>query len=305
MKKLFCLLLFASNLTLAQNNVAFLHVDSNSPAPYAASEGAFSESGFDLAGGMVIVKASLNGKEGDFILDTGSPGIVVNSQSDNLVSKRIASGVNGELTIGEVDIDHFQWGMIHRDNMKGFVLNVSHLESACGRDIMGLIGFDVLKNYELVFDYRNKSVKLFEAGKVEMDSNLRPVKSIPFALYGHVPVITAKVGGRRVLLGIDSGAAVNLLDEKYFSRLKDGSLSDVEEEYLTGLENYRMNVIAANVRTTVIKKDTLDEMRFVFTDLAMLQNNFGASIDGLLGYPFFKNQVISINYRKRRIYIWE
>lgn len=305
MKKLFCLLLMASNLLLAQNNVAFLHIESRFPTPELKTGTAFSEFNFELAGGMVIVKAVLNNREGNFILDTGAPGIIVNSRCDELETRQTAAGVNGTLSVGEVNIEDFQWGIIHEENIKGYMLDVSHLELACGRNILGLIGFDVLKNYELFFDYRSKKVQMFKAGDADFTHSLRPVKSIPFTLFGHVPVITAKIGGKRVRLGLDSGAEINLLDEKFFSGFDNSLLSDVEEGFLTGLDQNSRNVIAADIRSTVIKNDTLAEMRYVFTDLSLLRQQFGAPVDGLLGFPFFKNQVISINYKKKRIYIWQ
>jgi hypothetical protein len=304
MKKLICLLLMTSHLLLAQNNVAFLHIKPGFPAPNPSPVAAFSECNFEMAGGMVIVKAMLNEQEGDFILDTGSPGIIVNGHNNNL-GKTLGAGVNGALKVAEVEIDHFQWGIIHQENVRGYVLDVSHLETACGRKILGLIGFDVLKNYELFFDYPNKTVKLLRVDKTDFMNGLRPVQSIPFALYGHVPVIVAKIGGKMVRLGIDSGAEVNLLDKKFFKSLAGSFLSDVEEEFITGLDRTRQSVIAADVRYTSIKKDTLDEMRYIFTDLSFLREQFGGPIDGLLGFPFFKNQLISINYQKRRIYIWK
>lgn len=305
MKAFICLLLITSHLLSAQNNVALLHVKSDAPVLTSVSGSAFSEYKFELAGGMVIVKATINDQEGDFILDTGSPGIIVNSSNDELAFSQVGAGVNGTLKVGEVEIDHFQWGIIQKDKVRGYALDVSHLESACGREILGLIGFEVIKNYELFFDYRNKTVKVFKAGATDFANNLRPVTSIPFSLCGHVPVITAKIGGKRVHLGIDSGAEVNLLDWKFFQRLSSNLLSDVEEEELTGLEQQKQNVIAADVRTTIVQKDTLNEMRYVFTDLSALRQYFDAPIDGLLGFPFFKNQVISINYQKRRIYVWK
>ncbi len=305
MKKLFCLLLLSSNLLLAQSNIAFLHVEN----PVFDSSGAyldeFSSSSFELASGLVIVKAAINGQVGDFILDTGSPGIVLNSHKDEIQNSCAAAGVGGQMTIGTVEVKSFEWGIIRKEKTQGFVLDVSHLEVACGREIMGLIGFDVLKNYELFFDYKNKTVKVFNAGEVESLTNLKVVKSIPFTLMGHVPVISAKVGGKRAYLGLDSGAEVNLLDSRFFDKIDLKSLTDIEQEFLTGLDNQKHPVMAADIETTQVRRHCLPEMRYVFTDLNTLSAQFGSPLDGLLGFPFFKNQVISINYKNRKIYLWD
>jgi hypothetical protein len=43
----------------------------------------------------------------------------------------------------------------------------------------------------------------------------------------------------------------------------------------------------------------------VFTDLSRLRADFDAPLDGLLGVPFFKDKVVSIDYGRKRICIWE
>lgn len=305
MKKLFCLLLLTSNLLLAQSNISLLHVGKFSHEPSGAALSGFSTTNFELAGGMVIVKATLDGQVGDFILDTGSPGIILNSQTDDFQSIQTASGVGGEMEIGTVELKNFEWGIIRKDKMQGFVLDVSHLEAACGRDIMGLIGFEVLKNYELLFDYGNKTVSVYNAGEAGAGRGLRLVQSFSFRLYGHVPVISAKVDGKRVNLGLDSGAGVNLLDKRFFDKIDTAILSDIEQEYLTGLDNERQLVLAADVSATYVKGHCLPEMRYVFTELEQLRQQFGIPLDGLLGFPFFKNQVVSIDYKKKKVSIWQ
>jgi hypothetical protein len=170
---------------------------------------------------------------------------------------------------------------------------------------MGLIGFDVLKNYELFFDYQNRIVKVFSAGEVKSIEGLRLVKSIPFTLSGHVPVISVKINGKRVNLGLDSGAEVNLLDRRLLSKIDKSILGNVEQEFLTGLDRQKRTVIAADMGTTQARGFTFPVMRYVFTDLRILQEQFGIPIDGLLGFPFFKNQIISIDYKKNKIQIWK
>lgn len=305
MKYIFCLLLLTSSLLQAQNNIAFLYVNNPSTGSGTTSFSEFSETKFDLAGGMVIVEATINGQSGNFILDTGSPGIVLNAQRSNLSTTCHAAGIGGELTVGMVELQNFEWGIIKKEKLLGYVLDVSRLEASCGRKIMGLIGFDVLKNYELFFDYRNRTVKVFNSGQVRSATNLKSVKSIPFVLIGHIPVVSAKIDGKRVQLGLDSGAEVNLLDNRFFEKVSSTALANVQKEFLSGLDNEKQEVSSATVNSTCIKGYNLPEMRYLFADLSPVNRQFESSLDGLLGYSFFKNQIISIDYKKRKINIWK
>lgn len=305
MRKMLFLLLFTSNILLAQRNVALLHVAAN---PLSMADAADIESSvipFELAGGLIIVQAKVDGKEGNFILDTGAPGIVLNAVNSDGINLRKGASVSGSMNIGEVSVKNFQLGIIQQEKTQGHVLNVHHLEVACGRDIMGLIGFDVLKNFELMFDFPNKKIYTFKSGMVGEVNGVKPKFSIPFVMHGHVPVILAKVGKKRVLLGLDSGAEVNLLDKKFLNKIDEQLLANLHAESLTGLDNATQDVIAADVLDTKLKGSALPTMRYVFTDLSHLRRNFNAPLDGLLGVPFFKNKVIAIDYKHRRLLVWE
>ena len=44
---------------------------------------------------------------------------------------------------------------------------------------------------------------------------------------------------------------------------------------------------------------------FAFADLSFLQGENGVQLDGLLGYPFLKEALFSINFRKKQLCKWE
>lgn len=290
---------------MAQRNVALLNVVPSSRLEAEDVLVEYSEIPFELAGGMLVVKASVNGEEGNFILDTGAPGIVLNAENDEIQTGSNASSVGGDMQVGDVVVRDFQLGFIHMDKTQGHVLNVHHLETACGMDLMGLIGFEVLRNYELLFDFPNHKIKAFKSGSATYASSHAPKTTFSFILCGHVPVFAAKVGDKRAFLGLDSGAEVNLLNAKYFDKISPTNLTNVQSELLTGLDNLTKNVMAADVKMTRVKGEQLPGMRYVFADLSNLRNQLDTPIDGLLGVPFFENRVISIDYGQKKIRIWQ
>jgi hypothetical protein len=305
MKLFLFLLLFPSHILMAQRNVALLNVGASSRNEAISATVDFAEIPFELAGGMVIVKASVNGEMGNFILDTGAPGIVLNAHSAEIKAVSKASSVGGDMEIGEVVVRNFQLGIIHMEKTEGHVLNVHHLETACGMDLMGLIGFEVLRNYELLFDFPNHKIQAFKSGTAKNAFGAAPLTSFSFTLCGHVPVFLAKVGDKRAFLGLDSGAEVNLLNAKYLDKISPANLSNIQSELLTGLDNMSKTVIAADVKMTHVKGEQLPEMRYVFADLDRLRSELDTPIDGLLGVPFFKDRVISIDYGQKKIRIWQ
>ncbi len=253
---------------------------------------------------MFVVRASVNGTVGNFILDTGAPGIVLNSKDESKKKTHQGASINGTLAIGEVEVNDFQLGNIHKQKAQGHVLNVQHLETACGMDIMGLIGYDVLRNYELLFDFPNKKIQAYKSGSALTRQSQKPRLAIPFTLCGHVPVIVAKIGGKRAFFGLDSGAEVNLMDKRFYEKIDPKQLTGASQEMLTGIDNTTQFAMAANVAETQVRGEALPGMRYVFTDLGRLRKDFDAPLDGLLGVPFFEGKVVSIDYGKKKIYIW-
>ena len=114
MKGLFLVLVLSSNFLFSQNNIAVFHADKNAVSVAATAGQAVSVAPFELVNGMVVVKATINGLLGNFVLDTGSPGIVINSTEHDRESgyeatgcwrwagnwgKRLSMNLNGALSI--------------------------------------------------------------------------------------------------------------------------------------------------------------------------------------------------------------
>jgi hypothetical protein len=109
--------------------------------------------------GIPTVRLNIDGKEGTFFLDTGAsisylrPGFV-----NRLVQTRLReySPVCGEFTVDMVDVnlEILPVGYRH-DTMVGiFPQDVAH---KLLRGIDGILGFDILKQYEFVIDLSNKT----------------------------------------------------------------------------------------------------------------------------------------------------
>lgn len=304
MKRWMVICLFFSNFSFAQNEVAFLSAYSS--ADKTSSETALPESfaPFVLINGMMVVEAKINGQLGNFILDTGAPGIILNSKNIGCENTLEASSVGGDLKVEEVKVAQFEWGNIRLNNLEGFAIDISHLEEAAQTKLNGLIGFEVFKDVELFFDFENHIVKIFPARKSELHQNAKPSEKINFELQGHIPVISVKVGAQTFRMGLDSGAEVNLIDNQGIRKLTKEDLSNVRREELRGLDGNITREIASEISSTEIKSVSIPNMKFLSTDFSILQKDYGLNMDGLLGYPFFKSTKVSINYKKRKLYFW-
>ncbi len=304
MKGLIWALLFSTQLLYSQNNVAIFHANHKAVSVTATGGKAVSIAPFDLINGMILVKASVNGTIGNFILDTGSPGIVINSSAPEVSAEYTAAGVGGALAVGEITINHFKWGIIEKEELRGFTIDISHLEKNTGRKLAGLIGYEILQHYEVFFDYPNEIVKIYDAEHGSEFRGAAPATVVPFQINGHLPVIEVQVGNKTAFLGLDSGAEVNLLHESFYKQLDKSYLGKKSKEKVVGLDQGELDVVAAELNTSAIKGHQLPAMRFLFLDLNGLSGRFESKLDGLLGFSFFQQHAVSINYKEQKVYIW-
>lgn len=259
---------------------------------------------FELVRGMIVTKADIDDRQGEFILDTGAPLMVVN----DIPSKPswVAASFKDEIAVGETTIKAFNWAGTEEKSLDALVLDISHLESAFGRPLEGMIGFNAIKDYELFFDYQRKILLRCDPRKNVLHDNSEPSHSIRFQLYDHLPVITLKVGDRVLRLGLDTGACDNLLDESVVKELDPALFSFMADEAVQGLDQKVNRVQAIRVDNVQLADlPVISDLKFLTTEMPQLRDASGNELDGLLGYSFLSRMKFSINYPKRRIHVWE
>ena len=305
MKNLILLLIIIAVNLNAQSSVAYLNAPNFEKTTATLTKKVETSKSFELIGGMIFIEANVNGKMGTFILDTGAPGVILNEKPMKKSEDLVAGGLNGTVEIGEVDIENFAWGIINLSNIKGYSLDISHLEESFEKEIAGLIGFNVLSDFELLFDYENKQVQILSAHKNELHKNNKPLQKVAFQKQGHLPVIQAKIGNKKYYFGIDTGAEVNLLDAAILSTLEDGILQINESTTIQGLDNSSQLVQTGTIKNTKIQAANFPEMDYLFVDFSEVNKNREIKIDGLLGFTFLTESKVSINYKKQKIYFWD
>ena len=151
----------------------------------------------------------------------------------------------------------------------------------------------------------SKNCILYAPEGNELHKVAKPLAAIPFVLEDHLPVITVQVNGRTLKLGLDTGAAVNLLDKTMLDELPATLLTNVQTEELVALDRSIIKVKTGNITETQVDGQKFGDMKYLFTDLSGIKANSALQIDGLLGWPFFQKMKCSINYKKATLYIWE
>ncbi len=257
--------------------------------------------------GMIIIRGILDGVEGNFILDTGAPRLIINSEP-SYQGESISlgsSGVNGALT--GLDIKHlnsFQFGEIVRKDFDALTADLSALQKELSINVLGLIGQSQIRDFELYIDYSSKMIKLYrldESGNITGGTKPDPPRfKTNFDLALHIPIIKCKIGKQEVNFGLDTGAQVNLINESDSLKFQSYYI-ETSIDTLLGADNNSREVGVGELTGLSIEEMTFQPMRTLVSDISHINEASDRHMDGILGYELFKFQPISINYIKQSI----
>jgi predicted aspartyl protease len=273
---------------------------------------------FKLYLGLILVNAEINGQQGNFLLDSGAPLLILNRSRvvdpGAVTAAHIeAQGVNGKIeNVGSLDIERFNWGGLELRRFSTLAMDFSHLEHF-GKKIHGIIGYDVFKDYEMTFDYKKQTITL-----IRTDENGTPVitETTNRKLLGtvaiiemkqHIAVIHITIGGQEYTMGIDTGASENLLSEKHLETVRPLT-SHFRKSKLEGADKIKKTVKFARIRNASAGGVIFKNTRTAFTDEAIhdLNEGYGGlELDGLVGYQFLSQYVTTINYKKKEVLFYQ
>lgn len=268
---------------------------------------------FKLVDHLIVIEAELFNKKGDFIIDTGSETLILNKVHFPVkyafrYTPKTTSGVVRTLDMAiERELKAFAIQNLNLKDKVSDVIDLSHIEHSKKIHLLGIIGFNILKDYEVFVDMHLNQITLSKVDRHgnKLDKKVyleKIVDSVDFSLVNHTIVLTATVNNKVLKFGLDTAAEYNQLNKsvgrkvlKYFDpkgRLK-----------LVGAGNKKIEVLAGKLHLVKLS-DTVyfGPMNTVLTNLSKMNEAFGIHLDGVLGYEFFRQKRTIINYQKEKLY---
>ncbi len=259
---------------------------------------------FDLLGGLILLNGSEDNDKKEYILDTGAPTLILNKAIKSKF-RNIGKGISGSISVEEMEVNNFCFANENRNNIQALSMDLSHIEKVKKHKIGGLIGFDLIATKELFVDYPNQKIGfLTKVEKLELDE-YQLVHSLPFKMIDHFPVVLAKINGVKVNLALDTGAEVNVMDKKILKKLKKTGIEIIEKKKLQGTDKKTASGVKLSVDELSIGTLVENFNEFTAIKMSKLTHEGVENIDGLLGYNFLKDKIISINFKTQRLYIYK
>lgn len=262
---------------------------------------------------LMVIEATIHDKTGNFIIDTGSETLLLNKVHFPM---KYVHNRKKNSSFGVLDrIDNPLEKKLKAFNLKHFslknkssdVIDLSHIENSKKIRILGVIGFNILKDYEVFIDLHLNQITLSKTDnfgnklhdKVYAEAI---VDSLDFKLKNHTIILNGFVQETKVKFGLDSGAELNQINKgigrkalKYFIPSKKLKLQ--------GAGSKKIEVMAGNLHRVKLSNSVfLGPMKTILTNLNKMNEAFGTHLDGVLGFEFFKYKRTIINYKKEKLY---
>ncbi|WP_115463045.1 pepsin/retropepsin-like aspartic protease family protein [Winogradskyella aurantiaca] len=268
---------------------------------------------FKVIDQLIVVEADLLGRSGNFIIDTGSLNLILNQR--HFMDRKTyeldgmdRSGVHASMdNVKQQVLNAFQMNAITVKSLNADVIDLSHFEDTKKMKLLGIIGYSVLKDFEVFIDLYLNQITLTKVDRHgERLTNKvyaeKIIDSVDFKLKRHSILLNGFIGKRPAKFVLDTGAEYNQLNEKidpsikaFFYPTKTMKLSDAsgKSKQVTTGKLYRVQLNESIY---------FGPMKTVLTNLRQMKQAFGTTADGVLGFEFFKQQRTIINYKKQQLY---
>ena len=265
---------------------------------------------FRLAKELIIVEAVVNNKKGLFIVDTGASSLVLcssyfSSRNEPTHFSHDFGGSQTELAPLRV---RFQWPNTKSKKKLGMLTDLRKMKSILGFSIMGYIGHNILKDYEIIFDYSKRTLTLFELTRKGERISRVPIHNdasdtIAMKKNGFLPFVTVQLGGQKLRFGIDSGATMNLICPKKVKKIP-GYFQHGVAQRTAAFNGKEAMVPSGKIGGIKINNIYWNPMKCVQKKMGFINFVLRKRLDGLLGYEFLKQHKTAINFKKNQLYIW-
>ena len=258
---------------------------------------------FHLVNGYMLVESQVNHVKGKFIFDTGTPlNFMINN---NLVpldkDSFVVTGGAGSgqlLDIYKSDIDRIK--ITHSDLEFNNLENITHtnfsfMQDSIACDILGTIGYGIMKDYVVTIDYNRQIIKM-DSTQREI-SDLKMITAFHYTNEGNFPEVTfTTANSRKIQVYFDTGSqGVMKFSKSFFSLLSEENLLEV---YSNG---FYYGYPISGFRAYLIRNLSYDNAAFDLKNLSHKQSDENKIS---LGYSFLKDYISVWDFKNKTISLY-
>jgi hypothetical protein len=269
---------------------------------------------FNRVGNLIIIQATADTSTGNFILDTGAPGLVLNLtyfRQYPLTDAEDRGSVSGAVTGAvQTTVHKFSFGTSSFKMLNADMISLGHIEDKRGIKILGLIGVSFFKGCEMIIDYEQSLIHLHQINKKESSTYKSKLLDsanyniLDFDVIDNKIIAYVKLGERKMKFFIDTGAESNILDSRLPNKVFE-SMTITGRTKVVGTSNKIVEALYGNLKNIKVGNSELLPLPFVITNLESACISEVCCIDGILGFNFLAGHKVGFNFVKRQMYLWK
>ena len=264
---------------------------------------------------LIVVEAAIDTVIGNFVIDTGSPFLVLNStyfRNSYEHDTRVATNATGTTsTLLQTTVSSLRIKELYFEKIQADISDLGHIENKRGIKILVLLGVKLFLEYEMIIDqhkgmlYLRKPVPSATRNPSALDTVLRsaPILKVPFELNHNIILVNATVGEKVLTFCVDTGAETNALSNTLPTKVLQ-NFQVARRTVMLGSGGSRTEVLLGTLDELTVGEKKFLNMPAAITRLEMLGEAYGRTLHGILGNPFLVKGIISINFVTKEIALY-
>ena len=259
---------------------------------------------FEIKKGLIILKAKINNKNYNFILDTGA---------SNVISKELATELNvkiiGSESIGDIygveqktnytRIDNIQIGNLDFSETITAISDFNSIPDFASLQIDGFIGSNLMQHAIWDLDFKKKQITITDnEEKLNLPNEI--IENKLFIGYAGIPSIATKINGKKVWnFTVDTGfnGGIIIPFSEFEKQKENGVISDYKKNKTKG-------VIGLYGKQSEIRESYIGTINEIEFGNSILKNEKVYSeeyLEHLFGLGFFRDYRVIINWNTKKI----
>lgn len=274
---------------------------------------------FEVTDPLPVVKARINrSEEAYFLIDTGAPGVMLDSAFAASVGARrfgslegtFAGGKRAPVALGTVD--SMAIGNAHIQRIPVHIQDLGPISGAIfpGRRLAGILGTGFLHHFLATLDYPKGQLVLRKstmwwAKHAEPQWIADGQIMVPFVMAGdHYMVARGGLNGVDSLLYfVDTGLAGGGFSAPR-STLDRAGVKLLEDQAGEGMGGGgKVKIVPFVAEKLRLGGAEADSIRGLFSDVFPLENSLGFHIDGLISHGFLKKYAVSFDFQTMQMFL--
>jgi predicted aspartyl protease len=259
-------------------------------------------------GKLYLIEANIDGVTGNLVFDTGASGLVLNeTYFRHYVSfgEHNSSGITGSVVNNErITANSMTVGPLKYRKAGANMANLGHIENRRGVKVLGLFGFELMSQYEIQIDYAHNQLRLYPTDKkgelLNPSVHFKADYTQKIEENRNIMFIKGSIDGRLLRFCFDTGAETNVLSTDLPKSVLQ-TVSITRTSKLRGAGSSYTEVIYGRMNEFVFGDSTFTGMQTVITYLDHLNESYGTTINGMLGFDFISKGTFCINFVKKQM----